>query len=425
MTGLPEDGEVFFDDEVQSDGEPHVHDFPYPTSTVGAAGDTFGTLYDCAFEWPGDAVESLTSCLPEDSLPEHHTPERAPSPFAHSAPSLRLLVQRSSVLPKKRTIAVVDGHAEVQFGRDVAPVGSDTPRIRLKDMAVSKLHATVYWDQERQQWAAVDMGSKHGTFLQSRHGPGPSGASAAAGSAASDVDAQEFGLRLSPSRTASIPRTLEHLDQLTMGSTAFVVHIHPEQIPCIACSPKGNDEIPLFDARPPVNQTKRKREPADALPTLERDPKKALTMLKHSLLSHRDGIPATPKSIQYVDRSARRRALHHDSPLDTPGTAHPRTYTSSPAPSHTPRSAMPAQSVSAPPRPLPNTNIGHRLLMKQGWQPGTSLGQPSSDIALVEPLELSGNVGRSGLGLSDVLVPAMGWREAAKSRRWAELKAPP
>ncbi|KIL54363.1 hypothetical protein M378DRAFT_814928 [Amanita muscaria Koide BX008] len=56
---------------------------------------------------------------------------------------------------------------ELQLGRDVPLTGMNTPKVRLKEMKVSKLHATVFWDAQRLEWSFVDMGSTHGTFLKS------------------------------------------------------------------------------------------------------------------------------------------------------------------------------------------------------------------------------------------------------------------
>jgi len=68
--------------------------------------------------------------------------------------------------------------------------------------------------------------------------------------------------------------------------------------------------------------------------------------------------------------------------------------------------------------------------MKQGWEPGTSLGV-SQDltvgrIGLVEPLEVSSSLNRTGLGMANsVLLPnANGaqWKEGAKHKRWDSLR---
>ncbi|KAI0925976.1 hypothetical protein AcW1_008261 [Taiwanofungus camphoratus] len=438
-----EDGEIPSDsDRLHLDGEIHiVHDSSHGNDQLG---DVSGAIYSPALAWPGDPY--LYPLTPEilndgnysgiDNRPRAYSAhERNPGSCSHS--SLRFLVQQSSVLPKKHTLAVIDGYPEVQFGRDIAPTGSDIPRIRLKEMAVSKLHATVFWDHDRHEWAVVDMGSKHGTFHRSSRLQDCSAALVSDSpvplqSRASSIETEDhIGVRLSPPRVSSMPRPLKHLDCLTIGDTTFRVHIHRDQLPCADCSPKGGMEIPLFTKSITEHESavdkKRKRDAEDAevssgsrVELAGRDPKKALTMLKRNLLSLHAHATSSAKnsSDQYVDRSARRRALY-------PKTSRDELLADI---SKSPRSPsdlavfMSISPSSAPSTPLTDTNIGHLLLMKQGWTPGTTLGQPeSSNTALSVPLEVTGNVGRVGLGMHATSAANSGtdWKESAKMRRWA------
>lgn len=373
------------------------------------------------------------------------TPSYSATTTPLSSSSLRLLVRQSSILPRTQTLAVLDGYSEVQIGRDAPPVGETTPRLRLKEMEVSKMHATVYWDKGRHEWAVVDMGSMHGTFHRStRSLSAPSTPNSslstthvpADGPGPSTLRADSRGTRLSPPRIASIPRTLAHGDFLSVGSTTFAIHIHVDGLPCVDCSSSESNEIPLFDH---LRKQKRKRADSELIAPLphlstERDPKKAMTMLKRNLLLRREPV-TTPLSSSapapYVDRSARRRALHTDAP-EQPSL--PRTKSSSSTPIAPP--TLGPEPVSAPAAPLPSTNIGHRLLMKQGWQPGTGLGTSEAagaergSIALIEPLNIGGNVKRTGLGMS---APAsarsatggevgLSRKEQAKLRRWENVR---
>ncbi|EKM58201.1 uncharacterized protein PHACADRAFT_252332 [Phanerochaete carnosa HHB-10118-sp] len=336
-------------------------------------------------------------------------------------------------MSRSQTLAIIDGYTQVQFGRDAAPPGMDVPRIRLKEMEVSKLHATVYFDEEKKQWAVVDMGSKHGTYLRPRQS-----VAAAPAPGASPGGTDPRGQRLSGPRVSSMPRALKHLDELSLGTTAFIVHIHEDQRPCESCSSKGGDEIPLFyvskAAQDQEPAKKRKREATGPLPPS--DAKKSLHILKKTMLS-RHSAPSTPSPRQsegshgYTDRSARRRALHSSIP-DAPGVP-PRTAASSVPPSR-PVTPPPPEPVSAPPAPLSSTNIGHRLLMKQGWSPGTTLGQDSAGLergttALAEPIQVNVRPTRSGLGVPDHALPDLqsqpntSWKEEGKQRRWADLQS--
>ncbi|KAE9407740.1 hypothetical protein BT96DRAFT_82864 [Gymnopus androsaceus JB14] len=182
--------------------------------------------YDRSYEWPWDS--SGESWVPEDLVnSELHRSSQPSSPNT----CLRLLVLKSQVIPKAQ-VAVVDGFSEILLGRD-EPISDTVARIRLKEMEVSKLHSTIYWDSS-EGWCVVDMGSKHGTYLRSTSGN----------------SSQAVELRLSISKAASIPKRLSHLDHLTLGTTTFVVHIHENRLPCGECSPgAAGEEIPLFSAR--------------------------------------------------------------------------------------------------------------------------------------------------------------------------------
>jgi pSer/pThr/pTyr-binding forkhead associated (FHA) protein len=225
--------------------------------------------YHPSCEFPGG--DEITS------HPASHTPTEPTSAQLNDFPICRLVIHESKFISSKWRLAVIDGYSEVQFGRDAPPAGVSIPRIRLRDMEVSKLHATLFWDAERTEWAVVDMGSKHGTFV------------------GSGQDTNR--LRLSETRVASMPKRLRHLDRLSLGSTTFVVHIHENRLPCSDCSAseKGADDfIPLFSHQRDggtVSQADRGRKrAADSTDDVPRNAKRALASLKQSLLSRPGGI---------------------------------------------------------------------------------------------------------------------------------------
>lgn len=332
-------------------------------------------------------------------------------PDSRQWPPLRLKVLQTSILHRNLRLAVLDAYAETQFGRDVAPPGSDTPKIRLKEMPVSKLHATVFWDKARREWAVVDMGSKHGTFIQS----------------AQHTDAEP--VRLSPPRMASTPRPLRHLDRLIVGSTTFLCHIHEDRTPCADCTSTDQDVIPLFAVPKEGDRTAEKR-PSDVAgiaPVQEaRDAKKALTSLRRTLLSRLDPHDEHPTPTQppasYVDRSARRRAMYPTSQFDSPGVQSSRS--SSPGPVWSSRELSRTPSVSAVegerPPPIAEHNVGWQLLMKQGWQPGTMLGSGDDEgSGLVEPIEVQATAHRAGIGMPQSVTLSL---QESTERRWSSVR---
>ncbi|KAF9046920.1 hypothetical protein BDZ89DRAFT_1058390 [Hymenopellis radicata] len=324
--------------------------------------------HDPSLEWPGGEIEEIAT----------------PKPLARSQ-ILRFVVDRPSSVTGSGRIALVDGYDEVQIGRDVSP-NNQTPRIRIKTMEVSKFHATVYWDSQQKEWAIVDMGSMHGTFV----------CSASARSSASPDDGQ----RLSTARTASVPRRLSHLDRIRFGTTGMIVHIHGD-LACEECSPRHlKDEIPLFPSTSRSASSAPLPTSNDSRPQpYAKDSRKALTALKRNLLAHHNppmSCSAVRETTPYVDRSARRRALYPSSASDAPGISS-RPHSTEPA---TATPSPPIEPVSQAPTPLPPSNIGHLLLLKQGWQPGSSLGL-SPEGGITEPLDGEAMAGgeRRGLGM--------------------------
>jgi len=356
-------------------------------------------IYDPTLEWPGDGEDTGQSNSLELSASQ---PARSPS-------TCRLIVRATSILPRTQRLAVIEGYPEVQIGRDVASPGSITPRIRLKEMEVSKLHATIYWDDDRAEWGLVDMGSKHGTFHNRYH---------------SGVSSDTRGSRLSPPRVASMPRHLQHLDTFTIGGTTFALHIHDDGLPCSECSRGDNDEIPLSTTKTSTTPAhgKRKRDEGIAyLPSDKtKDPKKALSLLKKSLLSQHptekleSSAPAT-----WVDRSARRRAMHPPPPPLS------RRQSPLPTPTHSTPQDTPPTSTSSTPEPVSSNNIGYQILAKQGWIPGTSLGVASDDTQHVtEPITVSSTSNRAGLGSTSVVSSCSqgaDWRDEGKQRLWSRF----
>ncbi|KAK0235859.1 hypothetical protein EDD85DRAFT_618139 [Armillaria nabsnona] len=340
-------------------------------------------LHHPSIEWPGEPSLIET---PIDQM-------IAPPPVEHAQerPVCRLVVDKPFVPLGPGRIVLVDGYPEVQFGRDALPPGSSTPKVRIKAMEVSKFHATVYWDSHLKEWAVIDMGSMHGTYLLSSDDP-------------SNASPQDRGIRLSPSRAASIPRRLSNMDRLTMGDATFIVHIH-QSLPCEECSPRNvGDEVPLFPSERKRGRTQ--SEIRTTTPTYQpypKNPKQALALLKQTLLP-RHGPGSKSTIDQYMDRSARRRALFSTSANDSPGVT-PRN-SATPLPGNEDRNTSgsgtshDAGPASHPAVPLPSSNVGHKLLLKQGWQPGESLGL-AVEGGVLEPLDagVTSSVGRRGLGM--------------------------
>ena len=326
--------------------------------------------YDPSLEFPG--VDSEPE-LVHDNV--DMTTKRKP---------FRLVIVQSSVVPSKRCIADVSAHAEVSVGRDI-PSEPGAPRLRLKEMAVSKYHAVIFWDAQMNRWGLVDVGSVHGTFIQG-HGT-------------------LMSERLSAAKSASHPRYLSNLDVVKIGGTVMVCHLHQEEdVNCGDCILSAGNELSLVHelklSHPQTNATRL------PLPQEPQNAKKAIAKLKTRFLQQdykrNDGHDTSENT--YVDRAASRRM--HLGPSDPPVVS--STLKSAPPPTLQTRTvyARLSQATSDPTRnptqtteaaqPIPISNIGHRLLSMQGWKPGTGLGVDQSGVTEQPIAKQMAN--RAGLG---------------------------
>ncbi|KAF5342034.1 hypothetical protein D9611_001554 [Ephemerocybe angulata] len=328
--------------------------------------------YDPSFEWPG----------PVDEQGEMEDDDFQSVTGTTSTSFLRLVVVQSSILSKKHRLAILTGYPEIQLGRDKPTSDSVTPRIRLREMEVSKIHATAYWDGAKKEWALVDMGSMHGTFLTQAESPGSLEPSASA-------------VRLSRPRVASLPHPLHHMDLVAIGSTTFQVHIHTDDLACSVCASTGN-EISLFHSS--GKATPKVTEPmgmGDNFLHSKANPKKSLAMLKSSLLQQHSYPSGTASPSTYTDRADRRRRMY--------GSLPPVGAQQQQIPRVRPVEPPPRPVVSDPPQRLSSSNVGHGLLTKMGWEPGTALGLSSSDNDtnhLLEPIQPKHTTNRAGLGVA-------------------------
>ncbi|GAA5876463.1 hypothetical protein JCM1840_005546 [Sporobolomyces johnsonii] len=329
-------------------------------------GEIEGRVFDIPHEqiWPGDDDERVEL-----------------DPFAH-APLLRLVVKKSepAVLPPGQSIAALDPAEPVSIGRD----RSHQRRIRLRELAVSKAHATLFWSVDPDAhdggfWAVVDNGSTHGTFL-----------------ASSDQKGNE--IRLSEPKKGGVPHRLHHLDTLRAGSTTFVVHIHPS-FACSACTVASDSSnlIPLLSTptddsskSAPTYATKTKEEK-------EQERREQMRGLKEKLLkpTAKGSAPPPPmtassptapprtSSPAFVDRAAARRARDAGATKALPAAAKPsprspfftvpgRTPTSSfaAAPATTTISSSSAANSSAA-NPFASDSKGAQLLSKLSGPPSS------------------------------------------------------
>lgn len=316
---------------------------------------------------------------PSLEFPGFENPEEPEQASQIKRQPFSLVLLKSAVLSTKRRVVDITQHLEVSIGRDRPTGSSSSPRLRLKEMAVSKYHAILYWDAQRDMWGLVDVGSVHGTFVQAEGGA---------------------SRRLSPPKVASHPHFLRHLDVITIGGTHLQCHMHPsKEGACSQCEPNASNLIPL--TYPDAIAQKESAPEGHVHPSS--DPKASMASLKKQLLARHDHSPrGSPGPSVYVDRAALRRehlGVSQPPVLPPPTTILQPTTTRRSNP-YARLSNAPTPERAEPPTPPPaisESNIGHRLLAKQGWQPGTGLGVDQTGRA--EPVILKSSDKRAGLGM--------------------------
>ncbi|CEL55891.1 hypothetical protein RSOLAG1IB_01903 [Rhizoctonia solani AG-1 IB] len=366
-------------------------------STSNLLPESDSAVYRPDFEWPGDGgpPDIFSTTLESQVLPHFGSQHY---PIAHKSSFLRLIVLSSSVLPCK-AVALFDSFEEVSIGRDRCA----TPRLRLKELAASKYHANIYWDTRTEHWSLVDVGSTHGTHLVS-----PETSVAKLSGSISNLGYTMTELtRLAPSKTASLPRTLSHLQHIIIGSTTLVVHIHDDRLPCDACTITQDNMLDLdVQTKSKVTNGSKGPEPnaAESMKALKRN------LFSQPLYSGRDSRLADGREA-YVNRAELRRqrfpGWREPQPKREPSVS--KQVSSRPYPrinpAHIARTlgVSEQESKSNSPSPIPLDNVGHKLLTKQGWKPGSALGSHTetgeASSGLLEPLAPQSTTNRRGLGM--------------------------
>ncbi|KAM0790780.1 hypothetical protein ACM66B_004628 [Microbotryomycetes sp. NB124-2] len=249
-------------------------------------------------------------------------------------------------------IAMFDPERPVVIGRDK----TFEPRLRLKDLAVSKSHATVFWDEQEMHWAIVDSGSTHGTWIRRAEAR------------------SEDKFRLSePKVASSTPHKLEHGDQLSIGSTRFRVHVHAS-FACSDCSlaQDSSNLIPfvsLNDPRPSDSALTGDRFESKTKEDKEQDRRSRMQSLKQQYLA----TPTSHTPIKFKDRAKERRSRD--------GATASITVSRNATPD---MAARPAATVTVSQQPTVNPfaadSKGARLLSKLGGAESSSSGGGESQL---------------------------------------------
>ncbi|KAI9244040.1 hypothetical protein BDA99DRAFT_529597 [Phascolomyces articulosus] len=307
---------------------------------------------------------------------------------------MHLVVLKSNLLTQGQ-IVIVDSEEGLTVGRDRSWFDR---RLRLAELPVSKYHCQIYYhhhdidkDQESDDgnggFHVIDMGSRNGTFLNN--------------------------LRLSGTKSSSVPAKLNHLDQLLIGSTLFEIHQHGDnqgqiEACCSKCSLSDDNLSKLVDMDDGVrkeddHQLQQQYYQRDTLAHnmdfkssehKEQEWMQKLRRLKRSYASSVDSKNnSSNDDTNYVDAAGRRRRL----------------YASTTSPSYLNKRQIEKQIdndkaetyVTTQQNTLqtPVQGIGNTMLQKMGWQQGQALGKDGKE-GILAPISPMTQLHRGGLGSS-------------------------
>ncbi|XP_078607578.1 uncharacterized protein LOC144879730 [Branchiostoma floridae x Branchiostoma japonicum] len=94
-------------------------------------------------------------------------------------------------------------------GRSNANIGRLNQPITIQEVAVSKVHSEIQYNEKTHQFMVRDVGSMNGTFLN--------------------------GTRLAQPKKVSGPFPISHGDELKVGNTVMQAHVHPGNNSCFDC----------------------------------------------------------------------------------------------------------------------------------------------------------------------------------------------
>ncbi|XP_022248608.1 angiogenic factor with G patch and FHA domains 1-like isoform X5 [Limulus polyphemus] len=304
-----------------------------------------------------DEVSEITSAL--SSLTVHCMKETVIEQCDSLPPCIRLIVVNSENLLEGSLLMVTCTGATV--GRE------EKNGLCIPDSSVSKEHAEISFEEIHERYMIRDLGSQNGTFINF--------------------------IRLSEPKQPSDLHPLNHGDELKIGNSTLLIHIHQNKETCDECEP-GLVQAALAAQK----STLKDRWIIKSKEEKEKERRKELKELKRKFGLERSSYQMkqsnTVEKLGYQDRAEHRRK--------TKGSDNPHEKDATPA------------SMD---QPLPPENKGFQLLKKMGWSEGQSLGK--CQTGKTEPIQIQMRNSKVGLGATSVSFTT---KPTNKTKHWKKAQ---
>ncbi|XP_067631862.1 angiogenic factor with G patch and FHA domains 1 isoform X2 [Eurosta solidaginis] len=206
----------------------------------------------------------------------------------------------------------------------------------IPDVNVSKVHMKFHYDHKNSIYKCIDLGSRNGTVLN--------------------------GSRMSAAKQESLEYDLVHGSVLQLGQTKLLCHIHEGNTTCGLCEPGL-----LIES---TRESSAAHSGTVALTHREQLKK----LQKKYGLENEKFVESKQTIDNYNDRAATRR-VKIGSSTDVEKT-----------------------QIACVNTEIPSENKGFKMLSKLGWNKGETLGKVPDGSGLLEPIKVSSNEGKKGLG---------------------------
>ncbi|KAI8834052.1 hypothetical protein BJ741DRAFT_610844 [Chytriomyces cf. hyalinus JEL632] len=275
-------------------------------------------------------------------------------------------------------------NSTLSIGRDAVSPPIARSHLRLRELQVSRIHAKMYVASvlcPRRGLAVVvllaDLGSTHGSFIDNE--------------------------RISPPKETNRAEVL-HAQVITIGSTTFEVHIHPE-FACKGCS--ISNATTLLDMNP-KNFAQVEQAKAPPKESIEVSRKREQNTLKRSLLGGSksclkvDGVP------RYTDRSAIRRKLHNGGAATYTNSSDVQQFREDQ--SGFAVAAAAASTLGASSEPLNQQALVQQYLYNRHFH-SDSGNSPANELDSLKSIEPGGSFLFDSVGQE--MMKKMGWKQGA------------